>query len=277
MARSENNLNAVLQDTANAIKSKKGTNDLICPRDFADEISTIETGIEPTGTKEITANASQINIREYEYVDVNVPNPSTGTKNITENGVYDVTSFASANVNVSGSTPTGTLYITEDGDYNVTNYAMASVNVSQEMPAVICMDGLFYNIEEIGNVSLVNASEYEGYLTIDASIDCTDISSEYSVYDFFNKLEENYIKQSGSAITINAPVYCTTVYSTMPTLNITLEVSGGSGWDEELAETATNDLLSEVTLCHIYDVTGSAIADYPLDSYVLRVHVVGAS
>ena len=41
MARSENNLNAVLQDTADAIKNKKGTEELICPRDFADEIAGI--------------------------------------------------------------------------------------------------------------------------------------------------------------------------------------------------------------------------------------------
>ena len=129
MARSENNLNAVLQDTANAIRAKKSSTNEICPRDFADEISTIETGIEPTGTKEISANGNQINIREYEYVDVNVPNPSTGTLSITENKVYDVTNYASANVNVPNPS-TGTYYITENGTYNVKNYASANVEVS---------------------------------------------------------------------------------------------------------------------------------------------------
>lgn len=44
MARSENNLNAVFTDTANAIRAKKGTSNTICPRDFADEVSTITGG-----------------------------------------------------------------------------------------------------------------------------------------------------------------------------------------------------------------------------------------
>ena len=129
MARSENNLNAVLQDTANAIRAKKSSTNEICPRDFADEISTIETGIEPTGTKEISANGNQINIREYEYVDVNVPNPSTGTLNITSNNVYDVTNYASANVNVPNPS-IGTYYITENSTYDVRNYAYVNVQVS---------------------------------------------------------------------------------------------------------------------------------------------------
>ena len=41
MARSDNNLKAVLEDTANAIRSKTGGSNLIVPRDFADTIGTI--------------------------------------------------------------------------------------------------------------------------------------------------------------------------------------------------------------------------------------------
>lgn len=44
MARSENNLNAVFTDTANAIRAKTDTTATICPRDFADKINAIETG-----------------------------------------------------------------------------------------------------------------------------------------------------------------------------------------------------------------------------------------
>ena len=44
MARSNNNLNAVLQDTANAIKAKKEDQTAICPRDFADEIANLPSG-----------------------------------------------------------------------------------------------------------------------------------------------------------------------------------------------------------------------------------------
>ena len=44
MARSDNNLKAVLEDTANAIRSKTGGSSLIVPRDFADTIGTIPVG-----------------------------------------------------------------------------------------------------------------------------------------------------------------------------------------------------------------------------------------
>lgn len=71
MARSANNLNAVLQDTADAIKAKKGSSSKICPRDFADEIAGITSGTTPTGTKRITVN-----------------------------GIHDVTNYASADVDV---------------------------------------------------------------------------------------------------------------------------------------------------------------------------------
>ena len=70
MARSENNLTAVLQDTADAIRAKKGTEALISPRDFADEVSSIPSGgVTPTG--KIT---------------------------LFDDGVYDVTNYASAEV-----------------------------------------------------------------------------------------------------------------------------------------------------------------------------------
>ena len=44
MARSNDNLKAVLEDTANAIRSKTGASAPIVPRDFADEINNIPSG-----------------------------------------------------------------------------------------------------------------------------------------------------------------------------------------------------------------------------------------
>ena len=73
MARSENNLIAVFTDTANAIRSKKSSSAEISPRDFADEIMSIPSGVEPTGTKNIYTNGNNIDVKNFAYVNVEVP------------------------------------------------------------------------------------------------------------------------------------------------------------------------------------------------------------
>lgn len=65
-------------------------------------------GGEATGTKEISITENGVtthNIKAYATAEIttNVPNPSTGTKQINANGTHDVTDYASAQVNVPNS------------------------------------------------------------------------------------------------------------------------------------------------------------------------------
>ena len=56
------------------------------------------TLITPTGSKSITANANDIDVAQYAKANVNVPNPSTGKKEITGTAEVDVTAYATAQV-----------------------------------------------------------------------------------------------------------------------------------------------------------------------------------
>ena len=68
-------------------------------------------------------------------IDVNVAVPAsgstpTGTKNITSNGLHDVSAFANAQVDVPvGITPSGTKSIVSNGEYNISEYEKVNVNV----------------------------------------------------------------------------------------------------------------------------------------------------
>ena len=121
-----------LKSIADAIRSKNGTQNKYKPAQMAEAISDIG-GIIPVGTKQIsiTANGTTTeDVTDYAnaQISVNVPNPSTGTKNITANGTYDVTNFASAEVNIANPS-TGTKTIIANGTYDVTDFASALVNI----------------------------------------------------------------------------------------------------------------------------------------------------
>ena len=62
-------IKTIFTNIANAIRTKKGTSAKYLPENMAEEISTIETGIIPTGKIEIT-NTEEINVTNYETAQV---------------------------------------------------------------------------------------------------------------------------------------------------------------------------------------------------------------
>lgn len=103
-----------LQDIADAIRTKNGTQNTYKPGQMADAIEAIPSGgITPTGAVNINSNGTH-NVTQYASANVNVPTgiTPTGTKQITitENGTTteEVTDYANAEitVNVQASGPT---------------------------------------------------------------------------------------------------------------------------------------------------------------------------
>lgn len=118
------------KDIADAIRSKTGENGTMTAEEMPAKIEAIETGIEPEGTKSITENGEGINVREFEFVDVNVAGVQpTGTKYIKDDGEYDISEFEKVNVNVNYQY--WSKYISENGEYDVTHFRSVYVETTR--------------------------------------------------------------------------------------------------------------------------------------------------
>ena len=129
-----NNLQDFLTDVANSIRTKTGTTAQINAQDFSSKIESIETGITPTGTLDITTN-----------------------------GIVDVTNYEKANVNVpsGGNTLKNLLDATQSAQYLFSEYKGTSVdNLIQpnDTEIVANMNEMFYNCNNLTTIPLLNTS-----------------------------------------------------------------------------------------------------------------------
>lgn len=130
-----------LADIADSIRAKNGTQNTYKPGEMAAAIDALPSGgVIPTGTLEITENGTY-DVTNYASAEVDVPTGSTPVINplsVTANGTYTaptgVDGYSPVTVNVPSSAPTGTkqISITANGTTteDVSAYASAEITVN---------------------------------------------------------------------------------------------------------------------------------------------------
>lgn len=112
------------------------------------------------------------------------PSPvPAGDVKIVENGIYDVSKYETAEVDVQGGiTPTGHIDITENGDYDVTDCATAHVDVAGLVPT---------GSIDITTTDTVDVTEYATAQVAEANLVVENIKKDVSILGVVGTLEDS--------------------------------------------------------------------------------------
>ena len=191
---------------------------------YADFVDEIETGITPTGQLEVTSNGIY-DVTNYAKANVNVAIPDgyikpSGSLQITTNGTNDVTSYASVNVNVQPSleqktvTPTTSQQqVTPSTNY----YGLSKVTVNAIPSSYIIPSGT-------KSITSNGTSDVRSYASVNVNVtpklQSKTVTSNGTVtpdsgYDGLSKVTVNVASSSGNTLkTLLAVSY---THLTLPT------------------------------------------------------------
>lgn len=173
---------------------------------------TASGGITPTGTKSITANGTGIDVYNYQYADVAVPNSYSSSDEgkvvsngalvaqtsdtVTSNDTYDTTLINSLTVNVSGgggydlldivkrTEPSGAVVLDDTSNFNVRPYFFQSYTGITSFSSNKAKELQAYAFQNCSNMTSVNCSN------------CTKL--EASVFEGCSKLASITLSQNYS-------------------------------------------------------------------------------